>query len=91
MQRFCFVVPVYRHSSTLAAVLDALRPHGLPIIVVDDGNSLAEHQVIVEACEAFNNAVSLTARIFIAPMESTLSCIKILVLLIKTQHAIQVN
>ena len=62
MQRFCFVVPVYRHSSTLAAVLDALRPHGLPIIVVDDGNSLAEHQVIVEACEAFNKAVSLTSQ-----------------------------
>jgi glycosyltransferase involved in cell wall biosynthesis len=34
----CAVVPVYNHHACLDAVVSALREHGLPVILVDDGS-----------------------------------------------------
>lgn len=36
--RPCIVIPCYNHGATLPAVLAALAPRGLPIIVVDDAS-----------------------------------------------------
>ena len=36
--KYGFIVPVYNHGSTLEDVVKNLLPHGLPVIVVDDGN-----------------------------------------------------
>ena len=33
-----FIIPVYRHGSTLGQVVQQLLPLGLPLIVIDDGN-----------------------------------------------------
>jgi glycosyltransferase involved in cell wall biosynthesis len=35
----CLVIPVYEHAEPLRAVLPALRPLGLPCLLVDDGSS----------------------------------------------------
>lgn len=35
------VVPVYNHGDTVGAVVDALRTHGLAVILVDDGSDTA--------------------------------------------------
>lgn len=37
--RFAFVIPVYNHGATVAAVARAARDTGLDVIVVDDGSS----------------------------------------------------
>ena len=39
MPRICLVIPVYNHERALALLLEALRPHGLPCILVDDASS----------------------------------------------------
>ncbi len=36
MNRFCVVIPVYNHHHKLDALLRAIEPHGLPVIMVDD-------------------------------------------------------
>ena len=36
--KYGFVIPVYRHGSTLEAVVKSLVSYNLPIIVVDDEN-----------------------------------------------------
>jgi glycosyltransferase involved in cell wall biosynthesis len=42
----CVLIPVYDHGETLAAVLDALGPFGLPGLVVDDGSHAPTRDVI---------------------------------------------
>jgi hypothetical protein len=37
--RVVVVVPLFNHAGTIVEVLDSIRPHCLPIIVVDDGSS----------------------------------------------------
>jgi GT2 family glycosyltransferase len=37
-QQFCAVVPTHNHYEALDAVVDVLRNHGLPVIIVDDGS-----------------------------------------------------
>lgn len=39
MPNTCLLIPVYNHESALAALLEDLRPHGLPCLLVDDGSS----------------------------------------------------
>jgi glycosyltransferase involved in cell wall biosynthesis len=36
--RLCAVIPVYNHGDTVGAVVDHLRAHGIPCILVDDGS-----------------------------------------------------
>ncbi len=45
---FGFVIPVYRHGSTLEAVVKSLLAFNYPIIVVDDGNDEANRAFISE-------------------------------------------
>ena len=33
----CAVIPVYNHERTIAAVLQGVQRHGLPVFLVDDG------------------------------------------------------
>ena len=40
------VIPTYRHTESLERVVDAVRAHGLPVIIVDDGNDAAAAQAI---------------------------------------------
>ncbi len=40
------VIPVYNHSLRLQTVVDALRAHGLPVLLVDDGSDAATAAVI---------------------------------------------
>lgn len=46
MNRVCAVVPVYDHEGAIAGTLAALKPHGLPCFLVDDGSSAACAQVL---------------------------------------------
>ncbi len=39
MLKVCLVIPVYNHAEALARLLDALRPRGLPCILVDDASA----------------------------------------------------
>ncbi|WP_426664562.1 glycosyltransferase family 2 protein [Rhodanobacter aciditrophus] len=34
----CALIPIYNHGSTIAAAVRALRAHGLPVLIVDDGS-----------------------------------------------------
>jgi glycosyltransferase involved in cell wall biosynthesis len=36
--KICLVIPFYRHENAIAATLAAVKPHGLPCILVDDGS-----------------------------------------------------
>ena len=49
MNKYAFVIPVYRHGSTLESVICALEGFGCPVIVVDDGNPPADKQLIQQA------------------------------------------
>ena len=49
MNKYAFVIPVYRHGSTLEGVICAVERFGYPVIVVDDGNPPADKQLIQEA------------------------------------------
>ena len=48
-----FVIPVYRHGSTLEAVVKNLLSHELPIIVVDDGNDEENRAYISGVAEKY--------------------------------------
>ena len=50
---FGFVIPVYRHGSTLEAVVKSLLSFGYPIIVVDDGNDEANRAFISDVAEKY--------------------------------------
>ncbi len=36
--RLCVVIPVYNHGQAVGAVVSAVRAHGLPCVLVDDGS-----------------------------------------------------
>jgi glycosyltransferase involved in cell wall biosynthesis len=36
--RLCAIIPVYNHGDTVGAVVDRVRAHGIPCILVDDGS-----------------------------------------------------
>jgi glycosyltransferase involved in cell wall biosynthesis len=44
--RPCALVPIYNHKDTIAAVAGALRSHGLPLLIVDDGSDEATRTVL---------------------------------------------
>ncbi len=39
--RLCAVIPVYNHGDTVGSVVDRVRAHGIPCILVDDGSAPA--------------------------------------------------
>ncbi len=44
--RAIVVIPCYKHADTLAHVLDGLKPSGLPVVVIDDGNEPETRKVL---------------------------------------------
>ena len=46
------VVPVYNHEMAVPAVVAALRAHGLPVILVDDGSDEACSRALAELARA---------------------------------------
>ena len=59
--KYGFVIPVYRHGSTLETVVKGLLPYELPIIVVDDGND-AENKAYISAVAEKYPLVTLVTR-----------------------------
>ena len=51
--KYGFVIPVYRHGTTLEAVVQSLLSYQLPIIVVDDGNDEQNRAYITEVAEKY--------------------------------------
>ena len=49
----CAVIPVYNHARAIGAVVDGVRRHGLPCILVDDGSD-AECAAVLGAIAAAN-------------------------------------
>jgi glycosyltransferase involved in cell wall biosynthesis len=42
----CALIPIYNHGSTIAAAVQALRAHGLPVLIVDDGSDEPTRSVL---------------------------------------------
>lgn len=42
----CALIPIYNHGSTIARTVQALRAHGLPVLIVDDGSDAATREVL---------------------------------------------
>ncbi|MBD8898178.1 glycosyltransferase family 2 protein [Rhodanobacter sp. DHG33] len=42
----CALIPIYNHGSTIARTVHALRAHGLPVLIVDDGSDERTRQVL---------------------------------------------
>ena len=59
--KYGFVIPVYRHGSTLEAVVKNLLSYGFPIIVVDDGND-EENRALIAAVGNKYPLVSVVTR-----------------------------
>ncbi|GAC1629728.1 MAG: hypothetical protein NVS9B10_21340 [Nevskia sp.] len=53
MFRPCVVIPYFRHERAISAMIERLRPHGLPLWIVDDGSGGDAARVVSElaACE----------------------------------------
>ena len=50
----CALIPIYNHRHTIAATVSALRAHGLPVVIVDDGSDTATQAVLDELASAQN-------------------------------------
>ena len=42
----CALIPIYNHKDTIAATVQALRAHGLPVVIVNDGSDDATRDVL---------------------------------------------
>ncbi len=54
----CAVIPVYNHGDAVGAVVQAVRAHGLPCILVDDGSD-ARCASVLDGLAAVENAILL--------------------------------
>lgn len=57
MNKFAFIVPVYRHGSTLDYVVSSLLKFNCPVIVVDDGNGEEDKKFILQVAEKYSCVV----------------------------------
>ena len=57
----CAVVPVYNHEHAVGAVVAALRAHGMPVLMVDDG-SRPECAAVLDRLAAADAGVTLLRR-----------------------------
>lgn len=46
MYSACFLIPCYNHGSTVAHVIQSLRPHNMPIILIDDGSDKKTQEIL---------------------------------------------
>ena len=42
----CALIPIYNHKDTIVRMVQALRAHGLPVVIVDDGSDAATREVL---------------------------------------------
>ena len=57
-----FVIPVYRHGSTLEAVVKSLLSYNFPIIVVDDGNDEDNRNFIAGVADKYSLVTVVTRK-----------------------------
>lgn len=51
--KLCFIVPVYKHVSTLEQLLERLKIFNMPVVVIDDGNSKEDHVILEQICSHY--------------------------------------
>lgn len=56
----CAIVPVYRHEKASRHVVDVLASYGLPVILVDDGNTPEGHQILEQIAAEVPNTTLVT-------------------------------
>lgn len=49
--RPCIIIPVYNHELPLPGILAGIKPHGIPLILVDDGSGEACAEVVRNLAE----------------------------------------
>jgi glycosyltransferase involved in cell wall biosynthesis len=54
----CALIPIYNHKDTIVRTVRALRAHGLPVVIVDDGSDAATRDVL-EALTAETPGIQL--------------------------------
>jgi glycosyltransferase involved in cell wall biosynthesis len=59
MNSTCIVIPVYNHEGAMPGVLAALKPYGLPCLMVNDGSSPECRQVLQGLAQEHSSWVSL--------------------------------
>lgn len=59
-QKFCAVVPVYRHEAASRHVAEALSKEGLAVILVDDGNAPEGHAILETIAKEVPNTYLVT-------------------------------
>lgn len=42
----CATIPIYNHKDTIVRTVQALRAHGLPVVIADDGSNAATREVL---------------------------------------------
>ncbi|WJF91334.1 glycosyltransferase [Paraburkholderia bonniea] len=47
----CLVIPIYNHKEAITETVARLQPHGLPLIIVDDGSDAATQDVLAKLAE----------------------------------------
>jgi predicted LPLAT superfamily acyltransferase/glycosyltransferase involved in cell wall biosynthesis len=55
----CIVIPIYNHDEAIAGTLARLVPHGLPVIVVDDGSNDATQRALAALRERYAPQVTV--------------------------------
>ncbi|MGN0902913.1 MAG: glycosyltransferase, partial [Succinivibrio sp.] len=55
MNKYCIIIPCYRHTVFLESVLSKLLKFNLPVIVVDDGNEVKDKKLIENTVKTFDN------------------------------------
>lgn len=48
----CLLIPIYNHRESIGRTVERLAPHGLPILVVDDGSDAATQEVLTALAAA---------------------------------------
>jgi len=54
-----FLIPLYNHGQPLHALVASLQPHGLPILIVDDGSDEPTQKALAEVLSAFPQSSAL--------------------------------
>lgn len=47
--QLCLIVPVYRHAATAVRLMNSLRAYGLPVFLVDDGNTAEDAAILARS------------------------------------------
>ena len=58
--KICAIVPVYRHENTSRNVVKSLVALGVPVILVDDGNTPEGHEILESVAREFPDVELVT-------------------------------